>query len=127
MIVVDASTAVLGLLNDGDARRLLATESVVAPHLIDAEVVHALRGQVLGGVLEATTAERALAVWTRLGLRRVGISGLLTRIWELRTNFSAYDATYVAIAEALDAPLVTADRRLARAPGARCAITVVPR
>ena len=58
---------------------------------------------------------------------RVGVSGLLGRIWELRDNLSANDATHVAVAEALEAPLVTADGRLARAPGPRCTITVVRR
>ena len=55
------------------------------------------------------------------------MKGLLSRIWELRDNVSAYDATYVAVAEALEAPLVTADGRLARAPGPRCTVTVVRR
>ena len=58
---------------------------------------------------------------------RVGVGGLLGRIWELRDNVSAYDATYVAVAEALEAPLVTADGRLARAPGPRCTVVVVRR
>lgn len=106
---------------------MLATESITCPHLIDPEVVHALRSQVLRGALHEAAAEHAIEAWARLGLRRVGVSGLLNRIWELRANLSAYDATYVATAEALDAPLVTADRRLTRAPGARCPITVVPR
>ena len=125
MIVVDASAAVLGLLNDGQARRMLATEAVVCPHLIDAEVVHALRSQVMRGAVEAVAAQRMLAVWQRLGLERVGVSGLLDRVWELRDNLSAYDATYVALAETLDVGLVTADARLARAPGPRCTVVVV--
>ena len=58
---------------------------------------------------------------------RVGVGGLLGRIWELRDNVSAYDATYVGVAEALEAPLVTADGRLARAPGPRCTVVVVRR
>ena len=72
-------------------------------------------------------ARRAVDVWSRLGIERVGAAGLLGRIWELRENLSAYDATYVAVAEALEVPLVTADGRLARAPGSRCTITVVRR
>ncbi len=127
MIVVDASTAVLGLLNDGDARAALRDESVLCPHLADSEVLHALRSQVLRGDLAAGHAERAIDAWGRLGIERVGVRGLLGRIWELRDNLSAYDATYVAVAEALGATLVTADARLARAPGPRCAITVVRR
>lgn len=127
MIVVDASAAVLGLLNDGDARAALRDEVVVCPHLADAEVAHALRSQVLRGAVEAADAARALGVWARLGLRRVGVSGLLVRIWQLRDDLTAYDATYVAVAEAFEVPLVTADARLARAPGPRCAVTVVRR
>ena len=127
MIVVDASAALLGLLNDGEARAMIAEEAVACPHLADSEIVHALRRQVLRGTLDDATAERAIAVWARLGLRRVGVTGLLDRIWELRENLSAYDATSVALAEGLDITLVTADGRLARAPGPRCTITVVPR
>lgn len=125
MIVVDASAAVLGLLNDGDSRRYLAEEPFACPHLVDAEIVHALRARVRCGDVDAADAERALRVWTRLGLRRLPVVGLLERVWELRENLSAYDATYVAVAETLDVPLLTADARLARAPGATCPITVV--
>ena len=67
----------------------------------------------------------ALARWARLGLLRFGLPGLLDRMWALRANVSAYDAGYVALAEALDCALITGDARLARAPGPRCAITVV--
>lgn len=127
MIVIDASAAVLGLLNDGDARATLRDAAVTCPHLVDSEVLHALRAQVRRGDLAAIDAERAIDVWGRLGIERVGVRGLLGRIWELRDNVSAYDATYVALAEAMDTALVTADARLARAPGPRCAITVVRR
>ena len=125
MIVIDASAAVLGLLSDGEARAKLAEEAVVAPYLADSEILHALRSQVLRGRIEEPAATRAIGVWGRLGIRRVGISGLLDRIWQLRGNLSAYDATYVAVAETLEVPLVTADGRLAGAPGPRCTITVV--
>lgn len=125
--MIDASAAVLGLMNDGEARAMLAAEAVTCPDLADSEVVHALRGQVLRGDLDVAVAERMIEVWQRLGLERVGVSGLLGRVWELRENLSAYDATYVALAEALESPLVTADGRLARAPGPQCTITVVRR
>lgn len=127
MIVIDASAAVLGLLNDGDARARLREGSVACPHLADSEVVQALRAQVLRGEVETDDAWRAVDTWAQLGIERVGVSGLLARIWELRDNVSAYDATYVAVAEALEVPLVTADARLARAPGPRCTVTVVRR
>lgn len=127
MIVIDASAAVLGLMNDGETRAMLAAEAAICPHLADSEVVHALRGRVLRGDLDLGVAERMIDVWQRLGLERVGVSGLLGRVWELRENLSAYGATYVALAEALESPLVTADGRLARARGPRCTITVVRR
>lgn len=127
MIVVDASAAVLALLNDGEARRALATEAVVVPHLADSEVTHALRRQVLRGTVGADDAQRALTRWARLGLRRFGVVGLLERMWELRDNLTAYDATYVALAEALGYELLTADARLANAPGPKCTIVIVRR
>jgi predicted nucleic acid-binding protein len=127
VIVLDASAAVLALLNDGEARRSVAREAVAVPHLVDAEVAHALRAQVRRGRVGGGDAGAALARWARLGLRRFPAVGLLPRIWELRGNLTAYDATYVALAEALDCRLVTADARLAAAPGPACAITVVRR
>lgn len=125
MIVVDASVAVLGLFADGDARRFLATEELLAPHLIDAEVVNAICRQTKTGRIEAEVGRRAIAGWGRLAIERITITGLLARMWALRDNLSAYDASYVAMAEALRCPLVTADARLSRAPGPRCAITVI--
>ena len=127
MIVVDASVAVLGLLNDGDARRSLAEETVAVPHLVDSEVAHALRAQVLRGKAQESQARNALSRWARLGVRRFSVVGLLGRVWELRQNLSAYDASYVALAEAMSCPLHTADSRLARAPGPTCTIVVVRR
>jgi predicted nucleic acid-binding protein len=127
VIVFDASAAVLALVNDGDARRSLADETVAVPHLVDAEVAHALRAQVLRERVSADDARAALARWARLGLRRYTAVGLLSRIWQLRDNLSAYDATYVALAEASGCDLVTGDARLARAPGPKCAIRVVRR
>ncbi len=127
MIVIDASAAVLGLLNDGEARALLSEASIACPHLADSEVAHALRSQVLRGDVEPADASLAIGTWGHLGIERVGVRGLLSRIWELRDNLSAHDATYVAVAEALEVPLVTADGRLARAPGPRCTVTVVRR
>jgi predicted nucleic acid-binding protein len=127
VIVLDASAAVLALLNDGDARRSLGSQAVAVPHLVDSEVAHALRTQVLRGRVGAEDAGAALARWSRLGLRRFAVVGLMPRIWELRDNLSAYDATYVALAEGLACDFVTADARLARAPGPTCTITVVRR
>lgn len=125
MIVVDASAAVLALLNDDDARKLLAREAVAVPHLIDSEIANALRSNVIRGGIEERHARRALATWARLGVRRFPVVGLLGRIWELRANLTMYDASYVALAEALDRDLVTADARLAGAPGPTCPVRVV--
>lgn len=125
MIVVDASAAVLGLLHEGDARAYLSDEPFACPHLADAEIVHALRARVRREEVDVAVAERVIETWGRLGMYRLPAVGMLARIWELRENLSAYDATYVAVAEALDVPLVTADARLARAPGPTCPITVV--
>ena len=125
MIVVDASAAVLGLLSAGEARRVLAEASVAVPHLIDSEVANALRRRVLAGDVGAEDAGVALARWSRLGVRRFAAAGHLDRVWRLRDNLSAYDATYVALAEALECELVTADARLGGAPGPTCSITVL--
>jgi predicted nucleic acid-binding protein len=103
------------------------SESVHAPHLVDAEVVSVLRRQVAGGLLASEQARRALDVWRRLGLIRYAALPLLERVWELRAAVTAYDAMYVALAENLDCALVTADTRLSRANGPLCAITVVRR
>ncbi|MCC7076382.1 MAG: type II toxin-antitoxin system VapC family toxin [Acidimicrobiia bacterium] len=125
MIVVDASVAVFGLLNDGISRSQLSVEVLAAPHLVDTEVAHALGSRVLRGELAAEDAERALSRWARLGIDRFPVTGLLDRVWQLRDNLSSYDASYVAVAEALGCSLVTADRRLAGATGPTCPITVV--
>lgn len=127
MIVVDASAAVLGLLNDGDARRALASEAVAVPHLADSEIAHTLRAQVLRGTAREAQAREALDRWARLGVRRFAVHALLGRVWELRENLTAYDATYVSLAEAIGCELLTADRRLAGAPGPTCRIAVVRR
>lgn len=126
MIVIDASAAVSGLLNDGQARRLLATERLHAPHLIDSEIVSALRRLVRVEQLVATAAHSLIDTWRRLGVTRYPGVGLLPRVWELHDSVSAYDATFVALAEALHCSVVTADGRLAGAPQITCPITVVP-
>ena len=126
MIVVDASAAVSALLKDGDARQMLSENRLAAPHLVDVEVIQTLRKLLFRGSMALEDAERAVHRWTRLGVERFPLVGLVARIWALRDNVSAYDAAYVALAEALDCPLLTADARLASAPGPDCPITVVP-
>lgn len=126
MIVVDASAALSALLNAGLARRALASEQLHAPHLIDSEVASGLRRRVAAQQLGADAGWAALDAMRRLGMTRYPVFALLDRVWELRDNLSAYDASYVALAELLDCNLLTADARLGRAPGIRCPITVVP-
>lgn len=127
MIVVDASAAVSALLNEGPARTALSSQRLSSPHLIDAEVANAVRRQVAAQRIPASAGRGALATLSRLGMRRYPVAGLLGRIWELRESLSAYDACYIALAEALSCDLLTADARLGRAADMRCAVTVVPR
>lgn len=126
MIVVDASVALSALLHDGPARRMLMTEQLHAPHLVDHEVASGLRRKALAAEIEAASAVAALRTWQRVGLCRYPGFPLLERVWELRGNLTADDASYVALAELLDCALLTGDARLARAPGIRCLTTVVP-
>lgn len=126
MIVVDASAAMSALLSSGAARHQLAVEQIHVPHLVDSEVASGLRRRVAAGHMQADAGWTALDTWRRLGMTRYPVFTLLDRVWELRDNLSAYDAAYVALAELLDCGLLTADGRLARAPGLRCPVTVVP-
>lgn len=122
MIVLDAS-AVLELLLGTELGRSIAMRiadpeiSLHAPHLIDVEVAQALRRYVQKGELDRDTAQVALEDLRSLDIERHAHEPLLDRVWALRDNMTAYDAVYVALAEALDAILLTCDGRLARAPG----------
>lgn len=125
MRVVDASATV-----DVLVRRVPPTsmghEDLAAPHLIDIEVAHTLRRLERAKVITPVEAARALERFGRLYLSRYPATWLLPRIWELRHNLTGYDATYVALAEALEATsLLTADERLTRATGVRCAIELI--
>lgn len=120
--VVDALTAVAGT---DELRAHLAAEELHAPSLVDFEVVSALRGLTLGGHLSATRAEDLLTDFDDLPLQRwPSADALRRRAFQLRDNVSAYDAAYVALAEALDCPLVTRDGRLARSSGHNAQIEV---
>lgn len=88
-------------------------------------MTNALRGLVLGNRLDVQSAERALDGLQSAGVTRYPASPLTRRVWQLRANLTAYDALYVALAERLGCALVTADARIARAPGLRCAVEVV--
>jgi predicted nucleic acid-binding protein len=127
VIVVDSSVVVAALTEPGPSRRLLVEpEAVHAPHLIDSEVANSIRGLVLGGRMSADAGLILLDRYRRMAVTRHASVGLLDRVWELRDNLTAYDATYVALAEAIDCPLVTGDVRISRALGLRCAVTIVP-
>lgn len=130
MIIVDASTALEVLLRTPAAaaveQRLFAPgQSLHAPHLIDVEVAQVLRRYAVTGQLDEERCREALADMADLPLTRYPHDFLLPRIWELRDNLTAYDAAYVALAEALDAPLLTRDRRLASAPGYHAHVELV--
>lgn len=126
MIVVDASVMVPALADDatdGDrARERLQGERLAAPELFDLEVIAVIRKALFAGLLDERRAAFAVADLADLDLQRVSHRPLVARIWELRANLTPYDAAYVALAEMTEATLVTADRRLAQAPGPRCQI-----
>jgi predicted nucleic acid-binding protein len=129
VIVVDASVLATALADDGadgdQARRRLRAQRLAAPELVDLEVESVLRRLCLAGRLPLRRAELAMSDLVALPLRRVSHRGLLARCWELRDNLTVYDASYVTVAEQLNAILVTADTRLAGAPGLRCKIDLV--
>jgi predicted nucleic acid-binding protein len=129
MIVVDASVLAPALADDGpdgnDARNRIRGESLAAPELIDLEVVSVLRRAAAANQLDRQRAAQAIADLTALPIRRAPHMSLLARVWELRENLTVYDAAYVAVAEALDTSLITADRKLAGAPGLNCRVELV--
>jgi predicted nucleic acid-binding protein len=128
--VVDTSALLDLLLNAPaasalDARLFVQGQTLHAPHLIDAEAANAFHRLVAAGKITPELGHIALADLVDLPLQRHPHDWLLPRVWELRQNFSAYDAVYVALAEALDAPLVTRDTRLAAVPGHDASIEVM--
>ena len=130
MIVIDASAEVAILLNTGRdvegirSRIAHPGETLHIPHLFEIEVLHALRSLTLRGTVSSERARLALDRLRDTRFVRYPHTALTERIWELRENLTAYDAAYIALAEALDAPLVTTDARLARASGIRAAVEV---
>jgi len=130
VIVVDASALVPALVEDSArgarARDVLAADPRwAAPHHLLIEVVSTLRGLVLRGRLDPSLAADAARDATRLVLDELDLRVLVPRIWQLRSNLTAYDAAYVAVAETLACPLVTGDARISRAAGVRCPVLVV--
>ncbi len=125
MRVVDAGVVIELLAGNLDPVRL-GDEELAAPHLLDSEVTHVLRGLVHRGVLSDEQGDLALDGFLHLALTRFPADWLRPRMWALRHNLSAYDATYVALAEMTDASaLLTTDARLAAAPGPECSIELL--
>lgn len=130
MIVVDASVLANALADDTDdgraaRRRLGAASDRCAPDLVDVETTSVLRRRWRAGDLTARRFAAAVDDLVEIDLVRVPTAPLMRRAYELRANVTPYDAAYVALAEHVDAPLVTADARLARAPGVRCAVELL--
>ena len=129
MIVLDASAAIEWLLQTPagiriDKRIFSPLVPLHAPHLLDIEVAQVLRRYVKKGLITGSRGDQALEDLVDLSLTRYPHDMLLSRIWALRDNLTAYDAAYVALAEALDAPLVTCDTKIAAAPGHRARVEV---
>lgn len=130
MIVVDASAALellLGTERGATWRKALSggSERLCAPELLDVELLHVLRRYERAGEISSARAQSALVDLAELPVHRYTHVPLLSRMWELRANLTGYDAAYVALAEVLEAPLVTADAKLASAPGHRARIQVL--
>lgn len=129
MIVLDASAVLELLLGTAAAARIEARmvqdASLHAPGLVDVEVAQALRRLCLRGELRPRRGRTAIIDLSRLPVRRYPHTPLLERIWALRRNLTAYDAAYIALAELLEATLLTCDAPLGRAPGHRARVEVI--
>lgn len=128
MIVIDASAMIEALVGrdvDNDLLDALRA-SVHAPHLLDVEVLSVLRGLTLSRKLAPDAADHARADYFALTIARYEVHGLADRVWDLRRNYTTYDACYLALAEALDAPLHTCDRKFA-SDGHHADVLVFPR
>jgi len=129
LIVLDASVLVNVLGDDGDAGRRardrVAAQSLAAPELVDLEVAAVFRKLCAAQRFDVQRANQALSDLYDLRLDRVPHRQLIARCWELRSNVTLYDASYIAVAELFGAVLLTADVRLAKVPGARCEVEVL--
>lgn len=128
-VVVDASVIVAGLVDTGAdgqwAERDIAGEALAAPHLLSVEVANVLRRVARSGELSSDIASLAHAELRDLRVEVFDDDIVASRVWQLRSNLTAYDAWYVAIAELLDVSFATLDRRLASAHGPRCEFLTV--
>lgn len=125
MIVVDASALAEALVLDGPKARwateeLESADRIAAPEHLRVETFSVIRGLTLGGKVPSERARDAVDVLNLMEFEFMPTTALASRMWELRTNISAYDAAYVATAELLGCPLVTADVKLVRATGPKC-------
>jgi len=131
MLVVDASCLCEVLIGGPDAEavrgRLANDGDHAAPHIVDVEVFGVVRREHLRGRLDRTEADQAVEDLEAWPGERFGHRLLLSRAWQLRDTVRGWDAMYVALAEALDAVLLTTDRRLAKAPGPACSIEAIGR
>lgn len=129
-LVIDASTVVAALIDSGTdgrwAESLLTSDSLAAPHLLTAEASNILRRSVLARAISAEQASLAYSDLLDLRVELFPYAPFATRIWDLRSNVTCYDAWYVALAETLSAPLATLDARLAKASGPRCRFVTAP-
>lgn len=129
MLVVDASVLAPVVADGGPDgqrfRRRLDGERIIGPDLLRIEVTSVLRRRANAGLLTTEQAEAAMQDLLAFPIEVFPTSALLPRVWDLRANVTAYDGCYTALAEAADCPLLTADRRLAGAPGLRCTIEVL--
>jgi len=129
-VVIDSSAVVAGLIDEGRdgewARAQLRSESVAAPGHMLVEVSNVLRREVLAGALGRDVAALAHADLADLRVTTFGLESLAARVWALHPTVTAYDAAYVALAERLGVPLLTLDRRLARASGPQCTFLLPP-
>lgn len=130
MIVVDTSAIIAALIGRPNVRglteRIRSDGDLHAPHLLDVEFQHALGRLVVSGAISDDRAADARVDFAELSIVRYPHVSLADRMWELRHNVTAYDSAFVALAEALEVPLVTCDARLARAPSHTASVEVFP-
>jgi predicted nucleic acid-binding protein len=130
MQVFDASAIVAALVDDGPDGRWcedqLLSDDLVAPHLMPIEAANIIRRTEAHKAIDPSDAAAAVRDLRRLDVELVHFEPLADRVWDLRANLTAYDACYVATAELFGGRLVTLDRKLAKAPGLRCDVTLAP-
>jgi predicted nucleic acid-binding protein len=125
LIVVDASAVVEAMSGDEQTRSLLVENNIAAPHLLDTEVIHVIRKHLQRRAISLRVANEAVSFLHAFEIERVATVALNDAIWGMRANLTSYDATYVALAQHLDVPLLTGDRRMAKAARRYCQTIVI--